>query len=563
MFSILICSLLGLSAFAGPADPSPLEYSQPDGSIVRYFLHGDEYLNWMTDESGDVIVIGEDGYVRRGEIPSEAAAQRAAQKRSAAVRPRLGESKGLTGTHHFLVLLVQYPDLAMIKTKSEIEDFFNGTGAGSTGSVQQYYNEQSDGQFTPVFDVHGPVTLSSNRAFYKDAPLNAVIGALQVLDSEIDLTSYRSPRTGLVESVIMVFAGHSQASGDPDGIWPHRAGMSWYSDQDGIQVNSYCCGPELQGASGSSMAGIGHICHELGHCFGIPDFYDTNRDDGLPSASNCFDFSLMAGGSYNNYSKTPPPLSMMEKYLCGWAALGDIPTVSSSGNLTLHEIGQDRALTRAYRIDTDMTNEFFVCEYRSTDPSVNKWGSALARGGMLVYHVDRSTRSLTIDGYTAQAGTFWNGMRNVLNNNYQHPLYYLIPSGDQGNLTLSDTDANMRMVPFPGSSNVISYTPVSWNGVVANVSLGGLSYTAANTSMTIKAYAREFPLINNPGKGVYAQGETFYLILSPGTSGSDSVSAWKFDGESASGSVVLTSGKHAVEAVLVSGKKLRLELTAK
>lgn len=356
------------SLIAGPAEPVVMDYTQPNGTVVHYYLHGDEHLNWMTDLSGKVIEIGSDGYVRPGMMPSEEAFRSAHSFRAeTTARPFRIQS---SGTRRFIVVLVDYPDLAFSKTAENFNQYFNGNGAGSTGSVNEYFQDQSDGNFNPVFDIYGPVTLVNNRASYKDSPLEALKEAIGILvnDGTLNLSDYISSSSGIfkyVEDVVMIFAGHSQASGDPDGIWPCSQSATVYKVNDRLTVYGYCCGPELQGASGDSMAGIGHLCHEFGHRMGLPDFYDTKRSDhGDNVAEGCLDYSVMGHGSYNNYSKTPPPLSMVEKSICGWAQLENIPSITSSQNITLHEIGQGADKTRAFSIPTDKEGEVFLCEYR-------------------------------------------------------------------------------------------------------------------------------------------------------------------------------------------------------
>lgn len=563
----ILCILLfaGLchSILAGPADPSPQQYTQPDGSVVTFFMHGDEHLHWMTDENGDVIEIGEDGYIHRASMPSEPQFERAAiSRRDAPVRPRTGVQ---TGTRHFLVVLVQYPDCPFITTPEQFEDFFNGSGAGSTDSVQNYYIDQSDGLFTPVFDIYGPVTVSNNRASYKENAKGALSEALaQLVDAgTLNLGDYITSSwyslEYYIDDVIMIFAGHSRASGDSDGIWPSRQTGTTYHEGKNY-VKSFCSAPELQGASGTAIAGIGHICHEFGHCLGLPDFYDTNSSAHSGNVTHaCMDYSLMGSGSYNNSSKTPPPLSIAERAICGWADIGtDIETISASGNLTLYEIGQDASKTRAYALPTDKDGEIFICEYRSLVQ--NKWSAGLAKGGMLVYHMDKSDRSITQDQYTETAAAWWG--YGTINNNGSHPLFYLIPSGDQSNLKASDK----QIIPFPGSQNVITYNPVSWNNTTSYISLSGIP-NVNGTSMSFKAHVRAFPLINNPQGGIYSTGGTFTLKLSPGSEGTETVSQWIFDGDVVESSnpgpqVTLTQGAHTIEAILASGKRLHLTITA-
>ena len=54
---VLALSLLtatAIEAWAVKAIPTPVSVRQPDGSVIKVMIHGDEYLNWMT--SGNRIV---------------------------------------------------------------------------------------------------------------------------------------------------------------------------------------------------------------------------------------------------------------------------------------------------------------------------------------------------------------------------------------------------------------------------------------------------------------------------------------------------------------------------
>ena len=74
------------------------------------------------------------------------------------------------------VILVQFPDLPF--TIGETDEIVNGlfnahfnAGEGvmpgtSHFSVREYFRQQSDNQFTPDFDVIGPVTVSQSYTYY-------------------------------------------------------------------------------------------------------------------------------------------------------------------------------------------------------------------------------------------------------------------------------------------------------------------------------------------------------------------------------------------------------------
>ena len=63
---ILLTSVLvlcaALTAFAGPAYPGRIVVTQPDGSTIGIHLHGDEFGHWATDDAGNIVEQGEDGF---------------------------------------------------------------------------------------------------------------------------------------------------------------------------------------------------------------------------------------------------------------------------------------------------------------------------------------------------------------------------------------------------------------------------------------------------------------------------------------------------------------------
>ena len=66
--------LASIAALAGPAYPGRIVRTQPDGSTIGIYLHGDEWHHWMTDDEGNVVKEDEDGFIR---VVTQTPAQRA------------------------------------------------------------------------------------------------------------------------------------------------------------------------------------------------------------------------------------------------------------------------------------------------------------------------------------------------------------------------------------------------------------------------------------------------------------------------------------------------------
>lgn len=53
---LLVAGLLCLAARAVPADPTPMQVLQPDGTTLTVQLHGDEFLHFVTTLDGYTVV---------------------------------------------------------------------------------------------------------------------------------------------------------------------------------------------------------------------------------------------------------------------------------------------------------------------------------------------------------------------------------------------------------------------------------------------------------------------------------------------------------------------------
>ena len=483
--ALLLGALHILSAV--PAYPGKIQVTQPDGSVITIRIHGDEWYHYATDERGRVVARGADGFFRPAEKPSEAARAEAVEMQQAARRMRAqaaeaAKASGMTqGTHKIPVILVYFQDteFSIENPQAAFDALLNEEGYsanGGTGSVRDYYVENSHGQYTPVFDVYGPYLLSNDRAYYANNAAGALREACSGLNAQVNFAQYDSDGDGYIDMTLMYYAGYNQAeSGDGTTIWPHQGGAYGGSRLDGKYLGTYFCTSELKGASGARMCGIGTTAHEFGHSLGLPDFYDTDYElNG--EAGALYSYSTMCSGSYNNNGRTPPYFNSEELMILGW--MDGQTEISRQGTLTIGPV-QDYI---AYKIPTSTDGEYFVLECRNK----TGWDLYLPGNGMLVYHVDKSQREITIVnsyGYesTYTAANLWR-YTNSINAKGDHPCCYLIPAASQQNLNYSGSHDR---IPFPGSRKVTQYTPVDWEGVQSDFKFTNISYSGNQVSMTV------------------------------------------------------------------------------
>ena len=221
----LAALLISMAASAIPAMKGVFRYTQPDGSTVQLERHGDEFFHWTTlAGSGRAVELDAGGFWREVSLDPVQARSAVQRRREAAVQRR--SSDPMThGSRHIPVLLVNFSDkqFSVSGPNDKFTDLLNQEGYsanGGTGSVRDFYVENSHGVFEPVFDVYGPVDLSRDMAFYgknsngSDAhPEVAVYDAALLLDSDVDFSRYDYDNDGSVAMILMYYAGHNQAEG--------------------------------------------------------------------------------------------------------------------------------------------------------------------------------------------------------------------------------------------------------------------------------------------------------------------------------------------------------------
>ena len=452
--------MLAMTTFATPAKPGFTRLlTLTDGSTVNATLVGDEHGHFWRGADGKSyqLVTGTDTYqeVSGQDIVQKAQQRRAQanQRRTSRLAPRkVGSVGSITGQKKGLIILVNFSDVtfqsgndnALYQRIANEENFSSGN---FKGSMRDYFHAQSDGLFELMFDVVGPVTVSNTQAYYGENgsngsdkhPAEMVIEALQLADSQVNYADYDWDTNGEVEQVYVIYAGKGEAdSGEANTIWPHEWTLysaKYYGDGsgaqtlDGVKIDTYACGGELDGRSGN-IAGIGTMCHEFSHCLGYPDFYDIDYSGGQGMGT----WDLMCSGSYNGNSYQPAGYTSYERWVAGWKTPTELVNTQTISNMkALQTKGSDTYVI----YNKGNNNEYYLLENRQK----TGWDASLPGAGLLILHVDYNQ-------------SVWS--QNKPNDDPSHQRMTWIPADNQyqkdenNNVTL----AGMKNDPFPyGSVN--------------------------------------------------------------------------------------------------------------
>ncbi len=512
-FIQLFCILVSISIYAIPANNKPITIKQSDGRLLTYVLYGDEFLHWgktldgytilrnrekqftyaLFNKENDLVasnVLATNANGRNGEDilflnnirPN---LQFSLRQREKAVIERNEHYANLsieristTGTPNFLVILVNFTDTTfntnnILPTINQISQA-NYTSNGATGSVKDYFYDNSMGTFNPNFTVVGPYTLPHSQAYYgAESGSNHDIlsrqfayDAAALANNDVNFANFDNDGDGQVDMVHIIYAGRGQHNGGgANAIWAHSSIFPYNTSFDGVDLWSYSCSNELN--YNLSCEGIGTICHEMGHVLGLPDFYDPDYAGSGGQAITLRNWDLMDHGGYNNDSKTPPYLNYEERLMLGWINTTTNEITSYNANLTLPAIGDSN---KVY-IDNISPTEYYVFEHRNQ----KKWDAYTPGKGMLVFHADQNL----ID--------HWSIGLNDINAMPNNRGFFIIPaSGDSTNIDSTNTT-------FPGSDNITSLTNLRFkNGNMSGRVLSNIGYTS--DSLITFNYINNYPI---------------------------------------------------------------------
>ncbi|MGM9837071.1 MAG: M6 family metalloprotease domain-containing protein [Paludibacteraceae bacterium] len=366
--TLIICVAVA-TAWAVPARRGGIVVTQADGTEINVFQHGDEYFHWTTNSQGEWIERGEDGMYKVVPALSETEIRTRIAKSPRRIANQVKTASPLNIAPRGLVILVNFSDKAFATSKAEMDSMLNGQNytrsysytyngekynISAQGSARQYFNESSFGQYTPQFDVVGPVTVSQKMAYYggdNDAyAYKMVVEACKKADQQfnVDFSQYDNDNDGDVDFVYFFYAGYGEADSHiANTIWPHSYEMDEYAkyyddasiDLDGKHINKYACSNEINYLS-KKYDGIGTFCHEFSHVLGLPDMYITQANSNHRTLDT---WDIMDYGPYNNDGNTPPAYSGYERFFMGWIQpriltqpeLVTLPEVNSSKEVLL------------------------------------------------------------------------------------------------------------------------------------------------------------------------------------------------------------------------------------
>ena len=395
----------------------PASAGLPDGSVLQFFLTGDEFHHWTHDVEGYTLLRAEDGYYYYAEYSTgvlKPGIHRAGTIDPAEIglspwmtfpesdqmpgKPNQPASGSLFATAPFsgllnnLVIYIRFSDEAeFTTTRQGFDELFNDMDGPS---LKSYYSEVSYNQLN-ITSSHYPACASTANRSYQDnhprnyylpyQPVSNPVGYGSVderisrehtlIKNAIEWIIINSPvpstmnldhdNDGRVDNVCFVISGSGNTWSEL--LWSHAWQLFSHTVMlNGKQVWGYNFYPENQ-------ADVRTICHEMFHSLGAPDLYHYAANGVQPTA--CWDIMESGSGHMNAWMK--------HRY-SGKNWIGSIPEISRSGTYSLNPITAGTG--QCFKVASpNSSTEFFILEYRKQE---GFFESSLPGAGLLIYRVD-------------------------------------------------------------------------------------------------------------------------------------------------------------------------------
>lgn len=436
IFFTLLLLALTVTAGAVPPEHRLQTLTQPDGTQIQVYRHGEWRTDFFTTLDGRVLVRGLNKglyYAETGAEGLQASAVLAHEldgrtqaeldylkthslnetvaskfitplKTQSTVHRIIGSSTsdglgkyGVSGVGavpsigdlKIPVIMVEFSDKKFRSTTTieKMTRYYNEEGytedAGCVGSCRDYFIAQSNGMFRPEFVVVAKVTLGNNYSYYgsndnSDGYYDVTRDAVSKAKSQgVDFSQFEVD--GAIPLVSIFYAGCGEATGgDDDCLWPCEAEIN--ASLSGYKFKSCFIGNEIYGdVNSTELQGIGVFCHEFSHALGLPDLYCTNYSH---SSVTMGYWSLMASGCYvpDGRARAPMGYTAYERSNLGWL---DIPELTAADSVSLHPFGSTEGPNAVLIRNDNNQREYFILENHQP----GTWSPSSYGRGLFVTHV--------------------------------------------------------------------------------------------------------------------------------------------------------------------------------
>lgn len=375
------------------------------------------------------------------------------------------------GTNRFPIILVTTQGGRSYLDSASFVQMLNKTGYNSngyTGSVKDYFVDQSSGVFVPIFDIY-TASVGNALSSYVDNDYKLVVDAVNALKNKypnFDASIYDADKDGVVDVVGVYYSGS-----DDSDVGGYHYALKWNNvtnlSAGGRRFDTYFLLSQGSYPYASTI-------HEFSHSLGLVDHYCVyskgcynDYTDNQYQSPGAHAWDVMGTGMYNNKGKTPPNYSAFERNFMGWLKYDSLKT--SDQVTVVKDLGSTNS---AYKVPVPNSNdEWFIVENRQQ----NKWDANLPNHGILIWHIDFDQ-------------TAWEG--DAMNDDPAHQRVDIVEAGNSKVTDYYDgyNATHLKDDVFPGSQKVTSFSGFkSWAGVDLGINLYNIKEENGDACFATKA----------------------------------------------------------------------------
>ncbi|MBR3629029.1 MAG: hypothetical protein IKN55_00950 [Oscillospiraceae bacterium] len=307
-----------------------------------------------------------------------------------------GASLPTHGNAKLVVFYVDFPDCRYdyVPSGTELNQITFGAADPSNPcypfeSVSAFYGRASKG----AMQFDGQVfryTTKENQAAYDDNKVKIAEECYEAFKDQVDFAQFDGDGDGRIDATLFTVPEKAGT----DHWWPCSGAFGDPAYRvDGKAVGHIITGNAQIGSTSDYMNYISTYCHELGHCTGLPDYYQFVGDsEGMHGTGGAELMDTDAGSDFGAFSK------LME----GWYRRNQVQIydpAKGQQTFTLRNAQTDAGnciIIPNGQLAEDRFSEYFILEYITKDANNSAAGTKTAfwvnpGEGVRIYHIDATT----------------------------------------------------------------------------------------------------------------------------------------------------------------------------